>query len=111
MSSGLGASPCCVDDEPLAFRGRALRPGFGRRVVTIDPGRARLYDAREWRDALVVIEQGKIHIECRAGRFRAFGPGAVLCLAGLPLRALHNRGSEPAVLVAVWRSAAEPATD
>jgi hypothetical protein len=93
------------DDEPITFRGRPLGSSFRRRVVTIAPGRARLYDAAEWRDALVVVEQGEVHLECRAGGFRPFVRGAVLWLTGLPLRALHNRGPEPAVLVAVWRSA------
>lgn len=97
--------------EPVTFRGRTLGPAFRRRVVIIAPGRARLYDAAEWRDALVVVEQGEVHLECRAGRFRSFVTGAVLWLAGLPLRALHNRGSEPAVLVAVWRAGPDPPPD
>ena len=81
-----------ADDEPVTFRDRSLGSSFRRRVVTIAPGRAR-----------VVVEQGEVHIECRAGRFRPFAQGAVLCLTGLALRALHNRGPQPAVLVAVWR--------
>jgi hypothetical protein len=32
-----------------------------------------------------------------------FGCGSVLSLAGLPVRALHNRGAEPAELVSVRR--------
>jgi hypothetical protein len=97
------------DDTPVTFRGRPLGPAFRRREITIAPGRARLYDAAEWRDALVVVERGEVHLECRAGGFRSFARGAVLWLTGLPLRALHNRGTEPAVLVAVWRTeAVEP---
>lgn len=92
------------DDQPVTFRGRPLGPAFRRREITIAPGGARLYDAGEWRDALVVVEQGELHLECRAGRFCRFTQGAVLWLTGLPLRALHNRGAEPAVLVAVWRA-------
>jgi hypothetical protein len=99
-----------ADDEPVTFRDRSLGSLFRRRVVTIAPGRARLYDAAEWRDALVVVEQGEVHIECRAGRFRPFAQGAVLCLTGLALRALHNRGPQPAVLVAVWRGGPDDAT-
>ena len=95
------------DDAPVTFRGRPLGPAFRHREITITPGRAQLYDAAEWRDALVVVEQGEVHLECRAGRFRSFARGAVLCLTGLPLRALHNRGTEPAVLVAVWRTATD----
>jgi hypothetical protein len=98
-----------ADDEPVTFRDRSLGSSFRRRVVTIAPGRARLYDAAEWRDALVVVEQGEVHIECRAGRFRPFAQGAVLCLTGLALRALHNRGPQPAVLVAVWRGGPDDA--
>jgi hypothetical protein len=98
-----------ADDEPVTFRDRSLGSSFRRRVVTIAPGRARLYDAAEWRDALVVVEQGEVHIECRAGRFRPFAQGAVLWLTGLELRALHNRGPQPAVLVAVWRGGPDDA--
>ncbi len=98
-----------ADDEPVTFRDRSLGSSFRRRVVTIAPGRARLYDAAEWRGALVVVEQGEVHIECRAGRVRPFAQGAVLCLTGLALRALHNRGPQPAVLVAVWRGGPDDA--
>ena len=98
-----------ADDEPVTFRDRPLGPPFRRRVVTIAPGRARLYDAAEWRDALVVVEEGEVHIECRAGGFRPFAQGAVLWLTGLALRALHNRGPQPVVLVAVWRAAPDDA--
>ncbi len=98
-----------ADDEPVTFRDRSLGSSFRRRVVTIAPGRARLYDAAEWRDALVVVEQGEVHVECRGGRFRRFAQGAVLCLTGLALRALHNRGPQPAVLVAVWRGGPDDA--
>ncbi len=101
--TGSGVSDMAMDDQPISFRDRPLGRSFDRRVVTIAPGQARLYDSDEWKDALVVLERGEIHVECRAGRFRLFLPGAVLWLTGLPLRALHNRGSEPAVLVAVWR--------
>jgi hypothetical protein len=96
------------DDEPLGIRDKVLGPAFCRRVITIAPGRARLYDAAEWCDALVVVEQGEVHLECRAGGFRPFGTGTVLWLAGLRLRALHNRGREPVVLSAVRRTHPDP---
>ena len=73
-------------------------------MIVVAPGRSRAYDEAEWRDALVVVEHGEIELECTAGGGRRFACGEVLCLAGLPLRTLHNRGSEPAVLVAVSRS-------
>jgi hypothetical protein len=85
---------------------------FDRRVVSVAPGRARDYDEADWRDALVLVVRGEIELEARGGSRRRFARGAVLSLAGLSLRALHNRGAEPAELVAVRRrraARAEPA--
>jgi len=84
------------------FRG-PLPPGFRRRRVTVAPGAARAYDAAEWRDAIVLVETGELDLVGRDGGGPRFGPGAVVALADLPLRALRNRGPEPAVLVAVTR--------
>ena len=67
------------------------------------PGRARDYDEDVWRDALVVVVRGEIELEARSGGRERFARGAVLSLAGLPLRALHNPGVEPAELFAVRR--------
>jgi hypothetical protein len=69
----------------------------------VPPGRARDYDEADWRDALVVVVRGEIELEARAGGRERFARGAVLSLAGLPLRALHNQGAEPAELLAVRR--------
>jgi hypothetical protein len=80
-----------------------LAPGFALRALILAPGGRRAYDDAEWRGAIVVVESGAIVLEPRAGRPYRFGPGDVLWLQGLPLRALHNPGSEPAVLVAVER--------
>lgn len=74
------------------------------RVVVVAPGDARPFDAREWRDALVVVERGEIELEGRSGAVYPFGCGAVLWLDGLPLRALRNRGGEPAELLALSRA-------
>jgi hypothetical protein len=71
---------------------------FECRTVSVPPGGALDYDEEDWRDALVLVVRGEIEL----GRER-FPRGAVLSLAGLPLRALHNRGAEPAELVAVRR--------
>jgi hypothetical protein len=76
---------------------------FAIRVVRVPPGRTRAYDEDEWRDALVLVERGVIELEGVAGAQRRFACGDMLCLAGLSLRALHNRGREPAVLVALAR--------
>ena len=89
--------------ERLSIAGRALPPAFVRREVTLAPGAERAYDAREWADALVVVERGEIELECHAGHLARFRHGDILWLTGLPLRVLRNNGAEPAVLVAVAR--------
>jgi quercetin dioxygenase-like cupin family protein len=75
---------------------------FFRRVVAVPPGGVLDYEEADWRDALVIVVRGEIQLESRGGRER-FARGAVLSLAGLPLRALHNDGAEPAELLAVRR--------
>jgi glyoxylate utilization-related uncharacterized protein len=77
--------------------------GFDRRVVAVPPGGARAYDEADWHDALVLVVRGEIELEARSGRRARFARGSLLSLAGLRLRALHNRGAEPAELVAVRR--------
>jgi glyoxylate utilization-related uncharacterized protein len=76
---------------------------FDRRVVAVPPGGARDYDEADWRDALVLVVRGEIELEARSGHRARFARGAVLSLAGLHLRALHNRGAEPAELVTLRR--------
>jgi quercetin dioxygenase-like cupin family protein len=73
------------------------------RVVAVAPGDSKPYDEAEWRDALVVVRSGEIELCGVSGATRAFGAGDLLYLEGIPLRALHNPGPEPAVLVAVSR--------
>jgi hypothetical protein len=92
------------DDHELSPR-FWRRPGstFVTRVVTLPAGCSRAYDASEWHDAIVVIECGEVELETSAGACRSFGSGAILWLDGLPLRALNNRGTDPAVLLAVSR--------
>lgn len=76
---------------------------FERGLVAVPPGGARDYDEADWRDALVLVVRGEIELEARSGCRERFAPGAVLSLAGLPLRALHNRGAVPAELMTVRR--------
>jgi len=90
-------------DGRLSFLGTRLEPGFELRALAVAAGREHAYREAEWRDALVVVERGAIDLDCLGGARRRFGRGDVLCLVGLPLRALHNRGAEPALLVAVSR--------
>jgi len=96
-----------MDDDhaaaPLSFLGRQLEPEFAVRLITLAPGAERPFDDRDWADALVVVERGAVEIEGRSGLRRTFVSGNVLCLSGLPLRALRNRGHVTAVLSAVTR--------
>lgn len=89
--------------ERRSFFGRPLPLAFEIRVVTVSPGGTRAYHEAEWRDALVVVERGRIQLEVLGGGRRDFATGDILCLVGLSLRALHNRWLEPTVLVAVSR--------
>jgi hypothetical protein len=87
----------------LCFVGRRISPAFQLRLITLAPGAERPYDAGEWGGALVVVEVGEIELESLCGRRWQFGAGDVLWLADLPLRALHNPGSEAAVIAAVTK--------
>ena len=71
---------------------------FERRIISVPPRGALEYDEADWRDALVLVVRGEIDL----GGER-FARGSVLSLAGLSVRALHNRGAEPAEMVTVRR--------
>ena len=92
--------------ERLTFLDRRIPPAFALRELTLAPGGSHPYDEEEWRDALVVLVEGELHVECTRGGIRRFEPGAVMWLEGLPLRTFHNRGTEPVLLVAITRRAA-----
>jgi hypothetical protein len=90
-------------NEPLTFLGRPISPSFELRAVTVGPGDSRTYDDAEWQGALVVLERGELELERRDGGRQPLHRGAVVCLASLPLRALHNPGREAALLGVVLR--------
>jgi quercetin dioxygenase-like cupin family protein len=77
--------------------------GFEVRAVEVEPGGHRIYHEGEWSDAIVAVTRGEIELECLGGARHRFKRGDLLWLTALPLRALHNRGGEPALLVAVSR--------
>jgi hypothetical protein len=87
----------------LPFEVGRPHPAFELRRFALGPGKRHAYDPREWQDSLVVIEQGVVEVECLRGASRSFNGGDVLWLAGLPVRALHNHGNDPASLIAVRR--------
>jgi quercetin dioxygenase-like cupin family protein len=89
--------------DRLSLLGRRLPPGFDVQVTIVAAGREHPWREADWRDALVVVERGRVEVECTGGMSLTFGPGAVLWLAGLPVRSLRGAGPEPAVLAAVRR--------
>jgi len=77
---------------------------FTVRVVAVGPGEEHLYDEEEWRDAIVFVQHGEIELRGVSGASSSFSRGDLIWLEGVPLRALHNPGTEPAVLLAVARA-------
>lgn len=79
------------------------RNGFERRLVRLPPGCEVAYDGSEWEDELVIVVCGTLDLEGVSGRRWQFGKGAIIWLADLPLRALHNPSSETTILMAISR--------
>jgi len=77
----------------------------------LPPGSTKAYESSEWAGELIVVESGRLEIECVRRARRAFSGGALFWLEGLPLRALHNPGTVPAVLSAVSKARDEFAQD
>ena len=87
-------------------RAAALPLGFGQRRLVIGHAAVHLYEAREWSEALVVVERGVLELEWSGGARLCFEPGDTLCLSGLGLRGLRGAGVGPTVLVVLCRQAA-----
>jgi hypothetical protein len=89
--------------EPLSFLARRLPSWVELKMVAVAPGERLAYDQADWHDAVVVVEGGELEVEWLGGGRQRFICGDLLWLSGLPLRALHNPGCEPAVLTLVAR--------
>ncbi|MGH3012225.1 MAG: hypothetical protein ACRDMY_10390 [Gaiellaceae bacterium] len=76
--------------------------GFEVRLAVIAPGDPRAFDEAGWEDALVIVERGRIELECAHGARRSFGRGSMLWLTGLSLCAVRSY-DEPSVLLVVSR--------
>jgi hypothetical protein len=90
-----------------SFLGSGVPHRFQVRRIVVGCGAERAYDETEWLDAIVLVEDGEIELECRRGSRHRFARGDVLWLVGLPLRLLRCSGSGPAVLLAVSRPSAD----
>jgi hypothetical protein len=89
--------------ERLDLLGRTLPASLEVRVVVLPPGDRLVYEATLWRSALIEIDCGELEIEFCSGVCCRLGAGTLFWLDGLTPEALHNRGYQPAVLVAVSR--------
>ena len=87
-----------------------LPEGFSRRILRVAPGFELGLEPDGLSDAIVVVEQGELELECRAGTCRRFGRGSMIPIARLPMTRLRSVGPGPLVLVAVSR-ASPPGTD
>jgi hypothetical protein len=92
----------CAGD--VLFRG-PLPDGFSRCVLRVAPGlELAVQPGRLPDDSMVVVEQGELELECRAGTSRRFGRGSMIPLAWLPVARIRSVGPGPLVLVAVSRA-------
>lgn len=97
------------DAELIGLLTRPKLPAtFERRQLTLAPGAEQPADPVAWADALVLVEQGRLEVECRARGRYTFVAGDLLVLGWLPLRTLHNPGDVPVQLVAVRRRGERP---
>jgi hypothetical protein len=94
MSTDEGACDALLRD-PLPL-------GFSRRVYRVAPGRS--FAPARLSDAILLVEQGELQIECSAGTGRRFGRGSMIVIAGLPVARLRSAGLRPLILVAVSRA-------
>ncbi len=98
-----------AEPERLRLLALPVKPGFGVRVIVLEPGCERLYLAEEWRDVLAQVDRGHVDLEFSGGARGRFGPGDLLWLCEMGVRVLRNREREPAVLVAMFRTTRDPA--
>jgi hypothetical protein len=92
-----------TDESAVALFRAPLPAGFSRRVFRVAPGLELGLGPDGLPDAIVVVEQGELELECRAGTCRRFPPGSMISIARLPVAHLRSVGTRPLVLVAVSR--------
>ncbi|CAN5611297.1 hypothetical protein BH23CHL7_BH23CHL7_07360 [soil metagenome] len=94
------------EGEELArlLRRDDLPPWFERWHVEFAPLEQRSTSAEEWDGAVVLVERGRLEVDCETGGRRTFGAGDILALGALPLRRLANRGESVTRLVAIRRT-------
>jgi hypothetical protein len=87
-----------------------LPAGFSRRVLRVAPGLELDLETNGVPDAIVVVNEGEVELECTKGARRRFGCGSIITIARLSVAHARSVGPGPLVLVAVSR-ASLPWTD
>ena len=96
MTAGASADDALFRDQQAE--------GFAMRVYRAAPGRDLGLEPAPPTDAIAVVAQGELELQCRAGACRRFGRGSMIPLARLPVARLRSVGLRPLVLVAVARA-------
>ena len=91
------------EERPLDLLGTCRSGRFEVSIRILDARTETAYQPDDWKDSIIEVEAGAVEIETRHGQAVAFHAGDVFWLAELPVRALHNRGDIPAVLVTATR--------
>ena len=89
------------------FLGKRVPGAFEARRIVLAPGEERAYAEADWRGAIAAVQRGAVELVTRRGASASFRRGDILCLSGLSVRAVRNRGAEPAVLLAVSRASGD----
>ena len=93
-----------------ALFGDPLPAGFSRRVLRVPSGLELDLDATGIPDAIVLVEEGELELECPSGTRRRFARGSMIPIGRLPITRVRSVGNGQLVLVAVSRAEAT-ATD
>ena len=92
------------DAQLLALLTRPDLPvAFERRRLVLAPGVRGTTGAVPWAGALVLVEQGRLEVDCAASGRHVFGPGEVLVPGSLPLISVRNVGLAAVRLTVVHR--------
>jgi hypothetical protein len=85
-----------------------LPEGFSRHIFRFATGLDFVLEQGRLLDAMVLVEEGELEVECRAGARRRFGRGSMIPIGRLPVSHLRSAGPGPLVLIAVSRAPLRP---
>jgi hypothetical protein len=87
--------------------GLAFPLGDDVACVRFSADELRLIDAREWRDALILVQDGTLEVRCSAGETARFTAGSMLCLDRVSGGSL-TAGPDGAVVLVKHRRVGRP---